>query len=307
MMKQILNLFSFFGVFLLTSLLLTACNSDDKDDLTDDGRSESSAIVGEWASFDYGSNGKWMFMEMVNFKRNGTFTSVSYYVEGKNLDNSNAKINNIEKEKASGTYTVSKGVITLTADGDTWEKQYSIKSDRLIMYDDEGNMYYDVVTDEIEEQFDQMEQWYQLLNNGTDNDDDDPVWGGDDQGSNELVGEWVGMEVNSNGRSIYMEKVTFKNDGTYIVTSYIIHGRNLDTNGKIEQVDKDEENGKYRVSNGVLTLTSDGKTTSVSYKVDETSLTLIKGEESITYNRMNDQWKQFVDVVEMAYQITHNS
>ena len=77
-MKKILNLFSFFGVFLLTSLLLTACNSDDKDDLTDDGRSESSAIVGEWASFDYGSNGKWMFMEMVNFKRNGTFTSVSY-------------------------------------------------------------------------------------------------------------------------------------------------------------------------------------------------------------------------------------
>ena len=306
-MKKILNLFSFFGVFLLTSLLLTACNSDDKDDISDDGRSESSAIVGEWASFDYGSNGKWMFMEMVNFKRNGTFTSVSYYVEGKNLDNSNAKINNIEKEKVSGTYTVSKGVITLTADGDTWEKQYSIKSDRLIIYDDEGNMYYDVVTDEIEEQFDQMEQWYQLLNNGTDNDDDDPVWGGDDQGSNELVGEWVGMEVNSNGRSIYMEKVTFKNDGTYIVTSYIIHGRNLDTNGKIEQVDKDEENGKYRVSNGVLTLTSDGKTASVSYKVDETSLTLIKGEESITYNRMNDQWKQFVDVVEMAYQITHNS
>lgn len=306
MMKKILNLFSFFGVFLLTSLLLTACNSDDKDDLTDDGRSESSAIVGEWASFDYGSNGKWMFMEMVNFKRNGTFTSVSYYVEGKNLDNSNAKINNIEKEKVSGTYTVSKGVITLTADGDTWEKQYSIKSDRLIIYDDEGNMYYDVVTDEIEEQFDQMEQWYQLLNNGTDN-DDDPVWGGGDQGSNELVGEWVGMEVNSNGRSIYMEKVTFKNDGTYIVTSYIIHGRNLDTSGTIEQVDKQEENGKYRVSNGVLTLTSDGKTASVSYKVDETSLTLIKGEESISYNRMNDQWKQFVDVVEMAYQITHNS
>ncbi len=305
-MKKILNLFSFFGVFLLTSLLLTACNSDDKDDLTDDGRSESSAIVGEWASFDYGSNGKWMFMEMVNFKRNGTFTSVSYYVEGKNLDNSNAKINNIEKEKVSGTYTVSKGVITLTADGDTWEKQYSIKSDRLIIYDDEGNMYYDVVTDEIEEQFDQMEQWYQLLNNGTDN-DDDPVWGGGDQGSNELVGEWVGMEVNSNGRSIYMEKVTFKNDGTYIVTSYIIHGRNLDTSGTIEQVDKQEENGKYRVSNGVLTLTSDGKTASVSYKVDETSLTLIKGEESISYNRMNDQWKQFVDVVEMAYQITHNS
>jgi hypothetical protein len=306
MMKKILNLFSFFGVFLLTSLLLTACNSDDKDDLTDDGRSESSAIVGEWASFDYGSNGKWMFMEMVNFKRNGTFTSVSYYVEGKNLDNSNAKINNIEKEKVSGTYTVSKGVITLTADGDTWEKQYSIKSDRLIIYDDEGNMYYDVVTDEIEEQFDQMEQWYQLLNNGTDN-DDDPVWGGGDQGSNELVGEWIGMEVNSNGRSIYMEKVTFKNDGTYIVTSYIIHGRNLDTSGTIEQVDKQEENGKYRVSNGVLTLTSDGKTASVSYKVDETSLTLIKGEESISYNRMNDQWKQFVDVVEMAYQITHNS
>lgn len=306
MMKKILNLFSFFGVFLLTSLLLTACNSDDKDDLTDDGRSESSAIVGEWASFDYGSNGKWMFMEMVNFKRNGTFTSVSYYVEGKNLDNNNAKINNIEKEKISGTYTVSKGVITLTADGDTWEKQYSIKSDRLIIYDDEGNMYYDVVTDEIEEQFDQMEQWYQLLNNGTDN-DDDPVWGGGDQGSNELVGEWVGMEVNSNGRSIYMEKVTFKNDGTYIVTSYIIHGRNLDTSGTIEQVDKQEENGKYRVSNGVLTLTSDGKTASVSYKVDETSLTLIKGEESISYNRMNDQWKQFVDVVEMAYQITHNS
>ena len=305
-MKKILNLFSFFGVFLLTSLLLTACNSDDKDDLTDDGRSESSAIVGEWASFDYGSNGKWMFMEMVNFKRNGTFTSVSYYVEGKNLDNNNAKINNIEKEKISGTYTVSKGVITLTADGDTWEKQYSIKSDRLIIYDDEGNMYYDVVTDEIEEQFDQMEQWYQLLNNGTDN-DDDPVWGGGDQGSNELVGEWVGMEVNSNGRSIYMEKVTFKNDGTYIVTSYIIHGRNLDTSGTIEQVDKQEENGKYRVSNGVLTLTSDGKTASVSYKVDETSLTLIKGEESISYNRMNDQWKQFVDVVEMAYQITHNS
>jgi len=305
-MKKILNLFSFFGVFLLTSLLLTACNSDDKDDLTDDGRSESSAIVGEWASFDYGSNGKWMFMEMVNFKRNGTFTSVSYYVEGKNLDNSNAKINNIEKEKVSGTYTVSKGVITLTADGDTWEKQYSIKSDRLIIYDDEGNMYYDVVTDEIEEQFDQMEQWYQLLNNGTDN-DDDPVWGGGDQGSNELVGEWIGMEVNSNGRSIYMEKVTFKNDGTYIVTSYIIHGRNLDTSGTIEQVDKQEENGKYRVSNGVLTLTSDGKTASVSYKVDETSLTLIKGEESISYNRMNDQWKQFVDVVEMAYQITHNS
>ena len=305
-MKKILNLFSFFGVFLLTSLLLTACNSDDKDDLTDDGRSESSAIVGEWASFDYGSNGKWMFMEMVNFKRNGTFTSVSYYVEGKNLDNSNAKINNIEKEKVSGTYTVSKGVITLTADGDTWEKQYSIKSDRLIIYDDEGNMYYDVVTDEIEEQFDQMEQWYQLLNNGTDN-DDDPVWGGGDQGSNELVGEWVGMEVNSNGRSIYMEKVTFKNDGTYIVTSYIIHGRNLDTSGTIEQVDKQEENGKYRVSNGILTLTSDGKTASVSYKVDETSLTLIKGEESISYNRMNDQWKQFVDVVEMAYQITHNS
>lgn len=305
-MKKILNLFSFFGVFLLTSLLLTACNSDDKDDLTDDGRSESSAIVGEWASFDYGSNGKWMFMEMVNFKRNGTFTSVSYYVEGKNLDNNNAKINNIEKEKVSGTYTVSKGVITLTADGDTWEKQYSIKSDRLIIYDDEGNMYYDVVTDEIEEQFDQMEQWYQLLNNGTDN-DDDPVWGGGDQGSNELVGEWVGMEVNSNGRSIYMEKVTFKNDGTYIVTSYIIHGRNLDTSGTIEQVDKQEENGKYRVSNGVLTLTSDGKTASVSYKVDETSLTLIKGEESISYNRMNDQWKQFVDVVEMAYQITHNS
>ena len=305
-MKKILNLFSFFGVFLLTSLLLTACNSDDKDDLTDDGRSESSAIVGEWASFDYGSNGKWMFMEMVNFKRNGTFTSVSYYVEGKNLDNSNAKINNIEKEKVSGTYTVSKGVITLTADGDTWEKQYSIKSDRLIIYNDEGNMYYDVVTDEIEEQFDQMEQWYQLLNNGTDN-DDDPVWGGGDQGSNELVGEWVGMEVNSNGRSIYMEKVTFKNDGTYIVTSYIIHGRNLDTSGTIEQVDKQEENGKYRVSNGVLTLTSDGKTASVSYKVDETSLTLIKGEESISYNRMNDQWKQFVDVVEMAYQITHNS
>ena len=305
-MKKILNLFSFFGVFLLTSLLLTACNSDDKDDLTDDGRSESSAIVGEWASFDYGSNGKWMFMEMVNFKRNGTFTSVSYYVEGKNLDNSNAKINNIEKEKVSGTYTVSKGVITLTADGDTWEKQYSIKSDRLIIYDDEGNMYYDVVTDEIEEQFDQMEQWYQLLNNGTGN-DDDPVWGGGDQGSNELVGEWVGMEVNSNGRSIYMEKVTFKNDGTYIVTSYIIHGRNLDTSGTIEQVDKQEENGKYRVSNGVLTLTSDGKTASVSYKVDETSLTLIKGEESISYNRMNDQWKQFVDVVEMAYQITHNS
>jgi hypothetical protein len=306
MMKKILNLFSFFGVFLLTSLLLTACNSDDKDDLTDDGRSESSAIVGEWASFDYGSNGKWMFMEMVNFKRNGTFTSVSYYVEGKNLDNSNAKINNIEKEKVSGTYTVSKGVITLTADGDTWEKQYSIKSDRLIIYDNEGNMYYDVVTDEIEEQFDQMEQWYQLLNNGTDN-DDDPVWGGGDQGSNELVGEWIGMEVNSNGRSIYMEKVTFKNDGTYIVTSYIIHGRNLDTSGTIEQVDKQEENGKYRVSNGVLTLTSDGKTASVSYKVDETSLTLIKGEESISYNRMNDQWKQFVDVVEMAYQITHNS
>jgi len=305
-MKKILNLFSFFGVFLLTSLLLTACNSDDKDDLTDDGRSESSAIVGEWASFDYGSNGKWMFMEMVNFKRNGTFTSVSYYVEGKNLDNSNAKINNIEKEKVSGTYTVSKGVITLTADGDTWEKQYSIKSDRLIIYDNEGNMYYDVVTDEIEEQFDQMEQWYQLLNNGTDN-DDDPVWGGGDQGSNELVGEWIGMEVNSNGRSIYMEKVTFKNDGTYIVTSYIIHGRNLDTSGTIEQVDKQEENGKYRVSNGVLTLTSDGKTASVSYKVDETSLTLIKGEESISYNRMNDQWKQFVDVVEMAYQITHNS
>lgn len=305
-MKKILNLFSFFGVFLLTSFLLTACNSDDKDDLTDDGRSESSAIVGEWASFDYGSNGKWMFMEMVNFKRNGTFTSVSYYVEGKNLDNNNAKINNIEKEKISGTYTVSKGVITLTADGDTWEKQYSIKSDRLIIYDDEGNMYYDVVTDEIEEQFDQMEQWYQLLNNGTDN-DDDPVWGGGDQGSNELVGEWVGMEVNSNGRSIYMEKVTFKNDGTYIVTSYIIHGRNLDTSGTIEQVDKQEENGKYRVSNGVLTLTSDGKTASVSYKVDETSLTLIKGEESISYNRMNDQWKQFVDVVEMAYQITHNS
>ena len=244
-MKKILNLFSFFGVFLLTS-------------------------------------------------------------EGKNLDNSNAKINNIEKEKISGTYTVSKGVITLTADGDTWEKQYSIKSDRLIIYDDEGNMYYDVVTDEIEEQFDQMEQWYQLLNNGTDN-DDDPVWGGGDQGSNELVGEWVGMEVNSNGRSIYMEKVTFKNDGTYIVTSYIIHGRNLDTSGTIEQVDKQEENGKYRVSNGVLTLTSDGKTASVSYKVDETSLTLIKGEESISYNRMNDQWKQFVDVVEMAYQITHNS
>ena len=305
-MKKILNLFSFFGVFLLTSFLLTACNSDDKDDLTDDGRSESSAIVGEWASFDYGSNGKWMFMEMVNFKRNGTFTSVSYYAEGKNLDNNNAKINNIEKEKISGTYTVSKGVITLTADGDTWEKQYSIKSDRLIIYDDEGNMYYDVVTDEIEEQFDQMEQWYQLLNNGTDN-DDDSVWGGGDQGSNELVGEWVGMEVNSNGRSIYMEKVTFKNDGTYIVTSYIIHGRNLDTSGTIEQVDKQEENGKYRVSNGVLTLTSDGKTASVSYKVDETSLTLIKGEESISYNRMNDQWKQFVDVVEMAYQITHNS
>lgn len=161
-MKKYWNLLSLFGVFFMTALLLTACSSDD-DDSPDGGRSESSAIVGEWACFDYGSNGRWMFMEMVNFKRNGTFTSVSYYVEGKNLDNDNATINNIEKDKISGTYTVSNGVITLTADGDTWEKEYSIKSDRLIIYDDDGNMYYDIVTDEIEEMFEQMEQWYRLL------------------------------------------------------------------------------------------------------------------------------------------------
>jgi major membrane immunogen (membrane-anchored lipoprotein) len=304
MMKKYWNLLSLFGVFLMTALLLTACSSDD--DSPDGGRSESSAIVGEWACFDYGSNGRWMFMEMVNFKRNGTFTSVSYYVEGKNLDNDNATINNIEKDKISGTYTVSNGVITLTADGDTWEKEYSIKSDRLIIYDDDGNMYYDIVTDEIEEMFEQMEQWYRLLNNNP-VDDDDPVWGGGGQGSNELVGEWVGTETQSNGRYIYMEKIAFKNDGTYIVTSYAIHGKNLDTGGTIEQVDKLEEGGKYRVSNGILTLTSSqGETATASYKVDETSLTLTAGEVIVMYQRMDDKWKQFVDVVELVYQATHN-
>jgi len=299
------NLLSFFGVFFMTAFLLTSCSSNDDDDYDD--YSGSSSIVGEWAFVEYGSNGRWMYMEVVNFKRNGSFTSVNYYVEGRNLSSDNAKVSSVEKEKTSGTYTTSSGVITLTADGDTWDRDYSVKSDRLIVYNDEGNIYYEVMTDEIEDLLDQVEQWYRLQNNepanNDNNDDDDPIWEGDSQDTYGLVGDWVAMEVRSNGRYIEMEKVTFKSNGTYTVVQYAIHGKNLDSNGTVEQVDIMEGGGKYRATDGALTLnSSEGKSSSVLFKINETSLMLYNGEISITYQRMIGDLKTFVEMVELIYQ-----
>ena len=298
---------SFFGVFLMTALLLTACGGDDDDDFFDDDRTGASAVIGEWAYFEYGSNGRWMFMEYVNFKRNGSFTSVSYYVEGRNLDSDNARITNIEREKRSGSYSASNGVMTLTADGDTWQVEYSVRSDRLIIYTDDGDMDYELLTDETEAYFNQMDQWYRQINNEASFDDDDePVGegGGNTQVDGNLLGEWVAMEANSNGRYIYMEKVNLKSDGTYVLTCYAINGRNLNTsNGTIEMVDRLESRGKYRASNGILKLTNaDGETGSIPYRVDETSFTLAKDGESVTYQRMDDSMRQFVDKCDQIYQ-----
>ena len=312
MMKKYFNLLTLFGAFLMSALLLIACDNNDDDD-PDGGRSRSSAIIGEWANIEYGNNGRRMFMEMVDFKRNGTFTSVSYYAEGKNLDSDNATISSIEKETSSGTYTVSRGVITLTANGETWEKEYSLKSNRLIIYDEDGDIYYDAVTDEIEEMFDKMEQRYRTLNNnsGGDNNGGDNNGGdnngGDNNGgeivSNALIGEWIKVEINSQ-QNAYMEIYTFKNNSTYTLAVYNIYGRDLESgNGLLASADKKVTSGKYKViDDRQMTLTdSNGKTRSIAYKVDDLSFKITDG----TYYRMTDEFRNnFVDPVERAYQAT---
>ncbi len=321
MMKKYFNLLTLFGAFLMSALLLIACDNNDDDD-PDGGRSRSSAIIGEWANIEYGSNGKWVFMEMVDFKRNGSFTSVTYYAEGKNLDSDDATISNVEKEETSGTYTASRGVITLTANGETWEKEYSLKSHRLIIYDDEGELYYDAVTDEIEDQFDKMEKWYRTLNNnsgggnngggnnGGDNNGGNN--GGDNNGggggggeivSNALIGEWVKIEINSQ-QNAYMEMYTFKNNSTYTFAKYDIYGRDFESGkGLIASADKKVTSGKYKViDDHVMSLTdSNGKTIQMAYKVDELSFKISDG----TYYRLIDELRSgFVDPVERAYQAT---
>ena len=305
-MMKYRNLFSFFGVFLMVAFLLSACSNNDDDDFDD--YSGSSSVVGEWVNFEYGSNGRWMYVELVNFKRNGSFTSVNYYVEGRNLNSDNAKVSSIEKEKTSGTYTTSNDVMTLTANGKTWDVDYAAKADRIIVYDGDDTFYYDAMTDEMEEQINLIEQWYRLQNNEPSNGgDDDPIEGGDTQDTYGLIGDWVGMEVSSNGRLIEMEKVTFKSNGTYTVVQYAIHGKNLDTSGKVEKVDRMEGGGKYRVTDGVLTLNaSDGRSTSVLFRISEDSLALYNGDVTVSYQRMTGDLKTFVDMVELIYQDQQN-
>ena len=300
-MKKYSYLFSFLGVFLVSALMFTSCSSDD-DQLDDP--SDSSAIVGEWANIEYGSNGRWMYMELINFKRNGSFTTVIYYVEGKNLNGGNAKINSIEKERTSGTYSTSNGEITMTANNKTWVVNYSIKSDRLTIYDDDGNYIYEVVTEELEQQFDQMEEWYRSLNNmPPDDNNDDPIEEEGEQ-DNDLIDDWIALEISSNGRYIEMEQITFKSNGTYTIVDYAIHGKNLDTGGSVEQVDKQENSGKYRIlPGGALTLTSsEGESITILYNATETSLILSRGEATITYQRVTGDMRNFINMIEFIYQ-----
>lgn len=144
--------------------------------------------------------------------------------------------------------------------------------------------------------------------------DEDPV-----AKSSGIVGEWIQAFRTDQGYgeyaqtviSYYIAKFNANNTGTQVV--YYVYFRDFDTDNRtVTDITKKTDEFKYTIKDNQITIDDgatdvDPMTLSFSVGQDGTTLTMWRNNNTQYYEKINDEWRQDIDVLEKTWQEVQNN
>jgi len=115
----------YFGMMLMAAVLsfgISACGGDSSDD-------DGGSITGEWVTVEGSST--WMDIIVMNIQ-SGSYTETIYSIEGEALDTDDPAVENVYKERRSGSCKIEGSKLYLNDDDD--EFSYTLSSSGKTAY-----------------------------------------------------------------------------------------------------------------------------------------------------------------------------